>query len=47
MFYLLISERSKNVFVMSWVSNKLSFEEGNVNDRRVEIYKLEDEDFEC
>ena len=46
MFYLLISERSKNVFVMSWVSNKLSFEEGNVNDRRVEIYKLEDEDFE-
>ena len=34
------------MFVMSRVANKLSFEESNVNNGRVEVDELEDENFE-
>ena len=46
MNHLLIPQGAKDVFVMSWVANKLSFEESNVNNGRVEINELEDENFE-
>ena len=43
---LFIPERTKDMFVMSRVTNKLSFEESNVNNGRVEVDELEDENFE-
>ena len=42
---LFIPQGTKDVFVMSWVANKLSFEESNVNNGRVEVDELEDENF--
>ena len=45
--YLLISYRPKNVIVSAWVTNKFSFEEADVDDGGIEIYKLENENFEC
>ena len=44
--YILISEVSKDVFVVARVSNKSSLEECNVEDGRVEIDELEQEDLE-
>ena len=32
---------------MAWISNKTTFEEGDVENGRIEIDKLEDEYFEC
>ena len=46
MIHLFIPQGTKNVFIMSRIANKLSLEEGNVNNGRVEIDELEDENFE-
>ena len=44
---LFIPKSAKDVLVMSRITHKLSLEECNVDDGRVEIDELEDENFEC
>ena len=44
---LFISKSAKDMLVMSRIAHKLSLEECNVDDGRVEIDELEDENFEC
>ena len=44
--YILIPQVSHNVYVSARIAYKLSLEEGNVNDGGVEVYELEDENFE-
>ena len=46
LIYLFIPKSSKDVFVMTRVTNKLSFKESNINDGGVEVDKLENENFE-
>ena len=44
--YIFISKIAHNIDISPGVANKLPLEESNVDDRRVEIDKLEDEYFE-
>ena len=44
--YLFIPQEAKDVIVLSRMSHKLPFEEPDVDDGRVKIYKLKNENFE-
>ena len=45
--YILISKGAKDVVVSAWIANKTTFEECDVENGRIEVDKLEDEDLEC
>ena len=44
--YVLVTKVEHYVVIMTGISYKPSFKEGNVENGRIEIDKLEDEDFE-
>ena len=46
LLYLLVPERPKDVFVMAGIANKLPFKKCDVDDGRVKVDKLKDENFE-
>ena len=45
--YVFIPQGSKNVFIVTRISNKSAFEKGHVKYWRIKIDKLEHEHFEC
>ena len=45
--YILISKGAKDVVVSTWIANKATFEERDVENGRIEVDKLEDEYLEC
>ena len=45
--YIFVSKIKHDVVIMTGISYKTTFEEGNVENGRIEVDKLEDEYFEC
>ena len=47
MTYIFVPKVEYNVVIMTRISYKPTFKEGNVENGRIKVDKLEDKDFEC
>ena len=47
MTYIFVPKVEYNVVIMTRISYKATFKEGNVENGRIKVDKLEDKDFEC